>query len=347
MKKGILLSVFTCLLMFQASAQIEVTQEQRSLLAKYTATWCPNCGNWGWTFMEDIMEDNADKAVILGAHYSGTLQSGVVGDLLDNFNIQGQPTFTINNAKVGASNNNIAAKRIEVKDQVDAKFQESPVVNTGIAASITPENEILVQTRTLFFQETAGAYRLAIYVLEDNVEANQSGSVSDNIHPRVVRASFNGTFGDIIEVGEIAANTEFTGSYTLPIDANWNMDNIRIAAIIWSDHGDSYSFVNAYDTTTFGAPVATQNLVASDINFQLTPTIIQENGIVSFETEKANTTASVQLFDTNGRLVQRIFEGQLNQGVHQYNVTNQGYNGLYLVQIQLDGAVLTEKVIFE
>ena len=34
---------------------------------------------------------------------------------------------------------------------------------------------------------------------------------------------------------------------------------------------------------------------------------------------------------------------------HTYNAyaLPQGYNGLYLVQIQLDGAVLTEKVIFE
>ena len=71
--------IFTLLLFFALSfsnihAQ-DVPEVQRTLLTKVTATWCPSCGSWGWSFFEDIIEDNTGKATFMGAHHSGNLVS--------------------------------------------------------------------------------------------------------------------------------------------------------------------------------------------------------------------------------------------------------------------------------
>ena len=38
----------------------DVPEVQQSLITKITATWCPSCGGWGWTFFENILADNDD-----------------------------------------------------------------------------------------------------------------------------------------------------------------------------------------------------------------------------------------------------------------------------------------------
>lgn len=345
MNKKFLLVVVACLAYLLSFAQ-EVQQEQRSLVTKVTATWCPNCGNWGWTLMEGLMEDNGDKALMIGAHFSGTLESPEAIAWGQNFNIGGQPVFLVNNTNVGANSSNHVAKRTEISDMVTANLAESPVANAGVEISLSPDNELIINTKTRFFQATEGDYYLAVYILEDEVEANQSGNISDNIHPRVLRQSVNGDFGESIASGSIAADMEMDGTYTMAMNENWNIDHLRVTAIIWQKDGDTYNFVNGDDTNTFVPFVHTKDLVASDIDFRLSPTVVHNKAVLSFDLEE-NQQGLIRLLDINGRLVNRIFEGELVAGTQQFEVVNQGFSGLYLVQIQINGQVLTEKIVFE
>ncbi len=346
MNRRILLFLILCMTSILSFAQIEVPQEQRSMITKVSATWCSNCGNWGWTLMDGLVEDNADKALIVGAHYSGNLQTDESVAFGNNFNVNGQPKFVLNNTDIGANSSNIAAKRTEVADQVAANFTQSPIVNTGLEAMMSPDNQIVLRTNTQFFQATSGDYYLGLYVLENNVEENQAGSVADDIHPNVMRKAFGDTFGSSLASGSIDAGMSVEATYTMPMNSDWNMDNLVLAAIIWEKVGDDYQFVNAHSVTEFVPFVSTNELEASAIDFQLAPTIVQESAIMTFDLEQA-ATASVQVFDTNGRLVQRVFEGQLTAGQQQFEIGNNDLSGLYFVHLQLDGKILTEKILFE
>jgi hypothetical protein len=37
----------------------DVPETQQSLISKVTATWCINCGTWGWSLYEGLEQDNA------------------------------------------------------------------------------------------------------------------------------------------------------------------------------------------------------------------------------------------------------------------------------------------------
>ena len=77
MNKNFLLSV--CLLLGAnfIFAQ-EVPEVQRPLVTKISATWCPPCGGWGWTLMEELVIDNEDKATLIVAHHDGQLVTASV-----------------------------------------------------------------------------------------------------------------------------------------------------------------------------------------------------------------------------------------------------------------------------
>ena len=89
----------------------DVPEVQQSLITKITATWCPNCGGWGWTFFENIYDDNADKALLIAAHYSGELQTSVSSDFADNFNISYQPFFILGNENQNVNGETVSWRR--------------------------------------------------------------------------------------------------------------------------------------------------------------------------------------------------------------------------------------------
>lgn len=345
MNKRILLVLFAGVFYTMSFAQ-EVPQQQRSLITKVTATWCPHCGNWGWTFMENLIEDNADKAIIISAGASGDLQTPEGSALASNFNASGQPVFILNNSNIGATSGNASSKRTEVRNQVNANFEMSPVVNTGIAARMPSAggNELVINTKTRFFQDTEGDYYLSVYVMEDDVEANQAGNVTDNMHPRVIRQSLNGNFGESIANGTVSAGMEVLKEYSLTINPDWDTNNLRIMAMMWRKNGTAYEFVNGYDAHVLTL-VKTTNLDATSIKFQIAPTVIDHQAIIAFETATTQA-AHIRLFDTNGRLVETLFEGKLPQGQQQFALARQAYTGVYFVQIQLDGKSLTKRVVF-
>ncbi len=328
---------FTCLMLFSflnINAQ-QVPEVQQSLITKITANWCSLCGTWGWTFHEDIIADNDDKAVILTAHYSGGLTSDVGAAFQTNFQANSQPRFIVGNQDQAVTSSTLEAKRAQIKDLVDANYASSPVANTGMDSHFDGTT-LSIATKTRFFQATSGEYYLGLYILEDAVVATQSGISGNASHHSVLRASFSTDhFGQLIAIGEINSGMEIENTFSKNLDPMWNTSNIEVVAIIWKKQGDTYEFVNTNSTKELNSTSAKETIKAVS-NMSINPTISATPPIVDLTVTGA-TNIQLDIFDQSGKLVSQVFKGKVQTGNHQFDLSNQPIGkGIYIARILSD-----------
>lgn len=347
MKQKFLLFAFA-LAFTTLNAQV-VTETQTPIITKFTATWCPNCGTWGWTFFEDVIEDNMSKAIMIGAHFSGDLNSDVSGSMTSNFSAIGQPKFYVNGTDLKASRTNGADKRTEAADLVDANIAEAPVANVGFYAEIV-NGQINVRTKTKFFQDAVGEYYLGLYVTENNVQNNQSGQSGTVSHPNVMRASFIADhFGELInDAGDpIAGITGAVKDYSMDLNPNWVEDQLSVVGIIWKKNGDKYEFVNASKTNDFSGILSSVVGISQVEGFVVTPTIVTETATVEINLTESIQNAALNIFDLTGKKVATVFAGNLNSGIQTFEINRSAFatSGMYFLTLENNGKLMTQKVI--
>ena len=78
---------------------------------------------------------------------------------------------------------------------------------------------------------------LLVWVVENDIVANQLDNgveINDYVHNHVFRASANSTWG--VDV-DLKAHSPQTVSYKVPIQSNWNKDNIYAVAFLYNESG--------------------------------------------------------------------------------------------------------------
>lgn len=341
---------FMAFLMATAIFAQQVEQVQRTVVTKRTATWCPNCGSWGWTLMEGLIADNADKAILIAAHENGSsLANPAAEEITANWGSFGQPTFFVNEVNQNVSSSSAAAKREDIKAQVDAAFASQPIANVGFAPTYN-DGKIWVDAKVKFFQEATGEYFLGTYLLEDNVFANQSGNATDNNHMRVLQYSFtDGTWGLPLTNGNVAADTEFSQSFSLEIGDPEGSD-YHVVGIIWKLEGGVYKPVNAWSTMEIlpGTALSTDepDYLAS---FKIQPTVASSQAIINLELAENQDFATVEVFNLNGQKVATLFDGELNAGAHSFALNRQsvGGDGTFIVRFSDGEKVSSQRVVFQ
>lgn len=347
MNKNFLLSV--CLLLGAnfIFAQ-EVPEVQRPLVTKISATWCPPCGGWGWTMMEELVIDNEDKATLIVAHHDGQLVTASGDAFSTNFNSPYQPYFYVYNDDVGATPSNAATKRTEVKDMVDVEAAKAPVVNAGMTLTLSG-TDLQIDTKTKFFQATSGEYYLGVYAVENEVVNFQQGQGNDAVHEKVLRGKLNSEiFGELITSGDIDAGSEFDKTFNTTIDSDWDVNHLEIVTIIWKKEGDTYVATNTNLSTTFEAPVANVNILLENTSMEILPNVISDQAIINIELEKELKGATLELFDLSGKKISDIYQGNLAVGNAQFTLERKSVsaNGIYLVVLKANDRVLTKRVVF-
>jgi len=349
MKKNIL---FICCCLMWASSLFaqEVPEVQKTLVTKVTATWCPNCGSWGWDYFEYAIEDNSDKAIFVGAHHSGGLESAAGSDFSSNFQAPYQPYFYAGNADMDVTNGNTTAKRTELQEIINANAEMAPVANIGFAANLTGEF-LTIEAKAKFFQEATGDYYMAVYILEDGIVHNQSSNSTMAVHPFVMRTSLtDSSFGSSMMNGTIAADTEFDESFSLQLNPNWNKENLVLIGVVWEKVEDTYQFVNVNSTTDFDATITSTNIITEDIlKVNLFPTVASESATLNVNLNTDAFQANIQLFNQQGQVVRSLYQGMLNEGTRSFNINTNDLNaGVYFVSIRAeDGAVVTKKLLVQ
>ena len=350
MKKKLLL--FSLLFIFSLQMFAQVPQEQRSLITKVSATWCPPCGGWAWDMFEELIEDNQDDAILIVAHYSGDLFNPAADEIAANVNAAFQPSFFLNTEHQSITSSNASSKRTIIKDAVTASSLEMPVANMSIDVLFEPvTRQLQIATTTKFFQEATGEYYIASYFVENGVVNAQAGRGADAIHEKILRGAITDeTFGELIADGTIAADSEFSHSnIDFDLNADWDIEHLEFVSVIWKKVNDQYEFVNANITTEWALTVSSDdvNEFVSSMNVQ--PTVASTMTTVSIDLDQEIQNATLELYDFSGKKVNEIFQGRIGIGNSTFTIekSNGMTNGMYLVVLQTEEGVLTRKVIFE
>lgn len=337
----LLFAFFICLSAFGQ----QVEEKQRLVVTKRTATWCPNCGNWGWTLMENLIADNEGKAILINAHEEGSSLGIEASEAITaNWGSFAQPSFFVNEVNQSAFSSNIGDKRTEIKEQVDAAFDSQPIANVGFDP-VFVNGEIKVDAKVKFFQNATGNFYLGIYLLEDNVMASQAGSVSDDNHMRVMQYSFtDGSWGNQFAEGNILADQEYDLSFALPIGGVDGYD-YHVVGIIYNLDGGVYKPINAWSTTTI-SEVSSVDEIGGLIDFQVNPNLISTQANIQLNLDNSLENTSIDLIDMTGKSVRNLFTGNLSAGQNTINFTRENEaQGVYFVRMTNGQQVSTKRIV--
>lgn len=226
---------------------LEVEKKNSVLIAKHTWTGCAPCGGWGFTNFESLITNNPDEVHL-------AFKRGNVGGY-DNQAIYDwfQTTFDLPTATPTFHNNLDAGLAVSgAKDQMDA---------LGVIANANYEMEIqgdkiILKTTTKFFQETQGTFRIAPYLVVDNLIANQLGHPdgANTAHKKVpvdiakpIGAATSNYAGYVIADGDVKEGYTVNLECEVDIDPSWDPSDISFALLIFRDFGGgSYSLVNSF-----------------------------------------------------------------------------------------------------
>jgi Outer membrane protein Omp28 len=348
MKKQSFTILIAALFLVQGIAQ-QVEQQQRSLLTKRTATWCPYCGTWGWNYFKGALEQNEDKAIYVAAHYSGNLFIKVADDISNNLGGGYQPRFFLDDIDQNVSSGNVAAKLATLKTLIDDNFAKAPIANSGFAP-VFSNGEIKVAAKVKFFQATQGDYYLGVYLLEDNVTAYQA-SIGDNaVHRFLLRQSFTeDSFGQPITNGDVATDQEFDLNYSLAIDEIEGHD-YEVLGIIWKKEGDKYLPVNVWSTDQIGTVSGSGiSIKLPENKMTIAPNVTSGFAKIVIEQVEDQPLATLEVLDINGRLVTTLHKGFLKQGYSHFDFETSALSnkGLFFIRLMTPGREIIEKLIVQ
>lgn len=301
------LLLFTLLVATGLSAQtFDIPETHRPLIGKRTATWCSNCGSWGWSLFRGLIEDNADNAEFMALHVSGNLKTDVATEISTNFESVGQPVFTFDGIDVNATSGNIAAKRTELMAEINEANTMTAEGNTGIL--LTREgDELTIQTKTRFFEAANGEYFEAVYLVEKTRIAQQSGQGSDAEHKQLLREALeDNTFGRQVADGAVAADFETeVASRTFDL-TDYDPTNLRIVTVLWVRIiGDTYLPVNTNGVDVSSATTGTYNVPLRVATLEARPSVTTAQTAISLIVS-APTTARLELVDAQGRVTELL-----------------------------------------
>jgi hypothetical protein len=330
-------------------SNVAIAQEavQNSLVTKVTASWCINCGTWGWMFFENTLEDNGDNATFIAAHYSGDLSTPAGQELADGLGATGQPLFYFGEERLFVSSSNIGTEAAALKALVDENTAKTATANTAIVAGDLVDGKIEMTANTKFFQEAEGEFYLSILLIEDGVVNSQSGQGASAVHKNVLRAAATSSvFGDLLAEGVVPADTEFQTDFVFDLDPSWVETNLSVSFILWNKVNGNFEFVNTATTNALFSITSASEQILDKSTYQLTSNIVDHQTQLTIGMNDAVGNASVQLVNLQGSVVKEYWNGQIEtQTSIDINSSNFA-SGTYLLYIKLGEKYATEKVIF-
>ncbi|NNE26289.1 MAG: T9SS type A sorting domain-containing protein [Saprospiraceae bacterium] len=305
--------------------------KKKPIISKVTATWCPNCGSWGWDYMEALKDEfNNGDAILLGVHHSGDLENPVSDWFAKNLKNSYQPQFFVNNGQISVGSNNWPGKVDEIRDMVDmvSGMDAASAFNFDVAY-VDNDNTIQSSVNIAPLNKSEGDYYFAVYIYENNVVNFQSQQGSNAMHPFVLRDVISENYwGDSFTMGTSSMDFSFDLSNT-----NWNKDNVGLLAIMWEKEGNDYIVDNSISINNIGLLSSTKNILdANDFR------IITENDVIEIITGQSDTY-NVALFSTQGQMLQKT---ELNGRV-QMNAQDLP-TGLYVVLIENEKGQLSQRI---
>ncbi len=301
--------------------------QHNPVLSKVTATWCPNCGAWGWDYMEAMKDEFASgPALALGVHHSGDLENPTSSWWANNLNSSGQPVFFLNNERlsVGPSTwQNAVASHKTMADELA----------TGDKADFTlpvlyMEDDVIKATVDIVtIPAVPNQLNLGMYVYENNVVNNQSQQGANAMHPNVLRASMSDEFKGQHIINHGTYDFEYT------VDPSWNKEELGVLIVIWEENAGNQEFVySRFINGISGLSSTDEILNSSDFTFI-------DTGSTLFISTENKDTYQLSFTDIQGRLVSSsLFQNEAS--ISKNTLTT----GMYVATIRSGNKVLSQQV---
>jgi hypothetical protein len=226
---------------------VTIEQKQNGLFLKYTATWCQPCGEWGMDAFNGVYQANKGKVLAFTVQTNDDLMTPrnepTFTAFSSRWNYGGTPNFVVNNTLINTNYGQAAG-------EIATLTAQSPTVGTNLKWTIgagTNDGKINVNAYAKFYAQSAGEYKMGVYIIAKKLVAYQNGQGADYEHHNVL-VGFAGTdaWGETITTTGAKADQVFHLSYVLPLEANWNVTDLDVETVIWKKNGTgSWDFVNA------------------------------------------------------------------------------------------------------
>jgi len=305
------------------------------VVSKITATWCSNCGSWGWDYFEALRNiyQNQPDVCLIGVHHSGDLLNPVSDWFSGNLNNSYQPEFYVNNEQIDVLSFNWNSKIDELRDMVDSYSQEIAFVDFDFVNAYVESGEIVCNVNFGASSKATGDYYFAVYVFENAVENFQS-TRGMTMHPNVLRSVLGSSeFGSLYASsgqGTSAGQQELK----MALNGSWNKDNLGLLAVMWRQDGNSYIVDNAQSIYNIGLLSSSEEIDESLFSLKYVP------AGVTVEANSFDSKLSYQLFDNAGRRV----ESGILSGLH--TIQHASYPaGIYTLVVQKESKFLSKQII--
>jgi hypothetical protein len=289
-------------LLFFLSGQINTQAQeatQQALIVKKTATWCSNCGSWGWTWFKDLIAATENSGGInIALHSTSSMlkpPNDLDGDWLNSFSTIGAfPTFFVNgqhypsySAVLGAAQNAVS---------------QEPFAGVSLVTGF--ENDTIYAQGTVTWQEAGtGEYQVGFYIIQDSLVFQQSAQGANAIHRNVLREAMEDShFGTPV-------NVSFEPGQTLSWDSKHyypgiSVDKHHVLAILWKSVGSKYEYVNGWMSPLEEGLISAVDQADIWKEMSIFPNPVQAGQTFTLSLPTDGISTSYRLFDVSGKKVQ-------------------------------------------
>lgn len=336
-----LLYIFTFLaLSFSLTAQ----QPVKPLLTKITATWCPNCGTWGWTAMKDMTDRlHGDKATVMALHFSGDLADDLNKELASNFPAVGQPIFQKNGEDLNFTGSTYTSKLDELESVIASEpdvINAFNILNPSVKQLADGGYEFFIPVEIDASNLEEANYSLGLYYVRDDVIANQSGQSGDVEHFKIVDRSFtDNVYGWSYSQPGVTSLT-----YTTSESDIFSGDGKQeLVAILWKIDGDNRTVVTT-DNSEFEVISNTTDLNTIALNARVFQNATNQIEVNLTTNQSSNQSVVSNVYSITGR---QLGSQPLTDGVAVFETSILLGNGLYIITLESEGHLKSYKVIVE
>jgi hypothetical protein len=218
---------------------------RKVLLEDYTGQKCPNCPEAA-ELAHSLQTIYGDQLIILTVHagyysipsatgeFTADYRTTEGNDLNSYFGFYAYPSGMVDRTEYKGS-------RVLFKD--DWEGAVAAQVDLPAQAVITMTNEYNASDRkltcaleTTFLEDLTGTFNICVFITESGIvspQQTETGIVQDYVHNHVLRASMNGTWGDLVGGdGTAVANMKLSDQFELTLDQAWNEANCNVIAFI-------------------------------------------------------------------------------------------------------------------
>jgi len=358
MKKNLSLTLFICLLFSSAwlSAQTLVStmpENKAAILEEFTGVSCPNCPP-AHQIIENLLPQYPNNLFVVSYHPTNssytTPRNASDPDFRRGF-LDGFYTSSFVGSRFmpgGLVNRRIwgterMTSRGNWTSYINTIQAEASPVNVGTVATYDTATSLLSVDVEVYYTDTsATANTLYVFLLEDSLVADQSGSGGspNYVHNHVFRETLTtDQWGDLIPLTPVAGQF-YKDTLTFDNSAGaYNMKNCSVIAFVRDPSTEEIFSGTSAHVTEFVDNTNIDDDFASQIHMEVYPNPAKHTANVSFTLRNVQEL-QLELLDLNGKSISGSSLGTFSAGTHQHSLDlTELPAGMYVVKMIADGKV--------